>query len=94
MPNGCSEHREGGIALELVDHALVSVDFFDDDGKESVQQCDHLDGRPGGCQLGGSNDIGEKHCDVAFFAAERGLLQLGGSGDLAADMLAEEQQRR
>ncbi|SHU25988.1 Uncharacterised protein [Mycobacteroides abscessus subsp. abscessus] len=43
LPDRCAEHREGRITFELVDHAFVSVDLFDDDGKEPVEQRDDLD---------------------------------------------------
>src|SRR5690606_5237859 len=40
--------------------------------------------------LRGSDDIDEKHCDMALFAAELDPVAFGGGGNLAPDMTTEQ----
>ena len=42
---GRAENRQHGVALELVDQSVVTVDLLDDHREEPVQQLHDLDGR-------------------------------------------------
>ena len=85
-----AEHRQRGIALELVDEPVMAVHLVDDHREEPVEQFDHLGRRPAGHQLRGADDVDEDHRDVAFLAAQLWPLLLGGRGHLAADVPAEQ----
>ena len=88
--NGCPEHRQGRIALELVNHALVAVHHLDNDVEEVVQRSDNLLRCVVHGVGGGADDVDEQHRHLALLAAElRDLLQRL-LRHLRADVLAED----
>ena len=66
------------------------VDDLDDDAEEPVEQLDDLLRRSLCGELGGADDVGEQHRDLARLAAELDALLERGMGDVLADVAAEE----
>ena len=84
------EDGQGRVTFELVDQPVVAVHFLDDDREKPVEERNHLGGSLAGHHLRGSDDVDEYDGDVAFFTAQRRFLALGGQGDLAPHVPAEE----
>ncbi|CNN11408.1 Uncharacterised protein [Mycobacterium tuberculosis] len=64
-----SEDGQGGVACELVDQSVVTVDLVDGDREKPVEELDHVGGRLVVHQLGGADDVDEDDGGVAVFAA-------------------------
>ena len=88
--DGRTEHGQRGVALELVDHALVAVHHLNDDLEEVVQRGhDLLRGVVDG-EGGGADHVDEYDGHAAVLPAELRLLLERLLGDLGADVAAED----